>query len=235
MSASSASAYRWAGVARLRASFGVPDLVGHRRERDFDAGTGDGIERAEQLVHAVGLPLDVRLTLRALAATPLLEVLAGGTLVDVAADRVAEHIGGFLLSGGQQHRLVDRRVRSGVGDGPGVLGGDCTVRQRLSSARQVGEPLGELNLPLGATPGLLQVTPQHLRGTRLADPLGQSGDRLSPHARQPSIAAPHQPQALLQPLPAQRPQPRHERIQQPQQMRRGRPAGAWRTGGGGGG
>ena len=131
---------------------GVPELVGHRRERGFDAGTGDGIERAEQLVHAVGLPLDVRLALRALAAAPRLEVFAGGTLVDVFAHRVGEHIGRLLLSGGEQFGLVDRRVRSGVGDGPGVLGGDRTVRQRPRRARQVGEPPGELHLPLGATP-----------------------------------------------------------------------------------
>ena len=211
---------------------GVPDLVGHRRERDFDTCPGDRIELAEQLVHAVGLPLDVRLALRALAAPPLLEVLAGGTLVHVIAHRVAEHIGGFLLSGGQQHRLVDRRVRRRIGDRPSVLRRDRTVGQRLSSTRQVGEPPRELHLPLGATPGLLQVTPQHLRRARLTVTVRQRGDRLGPHTRQAGLAAPHQPQTLLEPLTAQRAQPRHQRIQQPQQIHRGGLAGARRTGGG---
>ena len=209
----------------------VAELLRRRGERGLDAGAGDGIEGAEQLVHAVGLLLDVRLAPGALAAAALLEALTGGPLVDVVAHRVGEHVGGLLHGCGQQLGLVDGRVRRGVGDRPGVLGGDRPLSQRPGRARQVGEPFGELHLPLGAAAGLLQVAAQHLRRVRLAAPAGKFGDLVGLHRRQTRLTAPHDTQALLNALTTQRPQPHHQHIQQPQKVPRSRLAGSRRTGG----
>ena len=168
----------------------------------LDAGAGDGIEQAEQLVHAVGLMLDRQLAPGALAAPTLLEILAGRLLVDVIAHRVAEHVGRLVLGGGKEFGLVDGGVLGRLGDDPGVLRCNGAIGQRLGRVGEISQLAGEFDVALGAAAGLPQPVAHRLGRLGLAITARQLGDRLRAHRGETRLAAPHQPQPLLKKLAA---------------------------------
>ena len=93
-----------------------------------------------------------------------------------------------------QHRLINRPLRSGLGDLFGVGRGDVPRAQSVKCFGNLGELGSRLHLPAGLLFGCLQLVQRHTARQPIASLAGVGGQRFCLHRRQPSLRSLDQPQ-----------------------------------------